>query len=112
MFATIASRGAIAVYGTVATTLTFVQYRREVEARRAEVQKMLAEEAKVTSLTSELKSTQMRLNTALDALDREDRLASVEKKLDDHHWKHEGTYSFLLSGIFLGLLTAFGSGRR
>lgn len=110
MFASITSRGAVAVYGTVATTLGLVQYQREAEARRKLYAEFLAEQGKVTSLSCELKATQAKLQVALDAHDQQDRLASVEKKLDNHHWKHETSYSLLLSGIFLGLLTAFGGG--
>jgi Skp family chaperone for outer membrane proteins len=110
MFASITSRGAVAVYGTVATTLGIVQYQREAEARRKLYAEFLAEQGKVTSLSCELKATKLMLQTTLEAQDQQDRLAGVEKKLEDHHWKHETTYSLLLSGIFLGLLTAFGGG--
>ncbi len=61
MWTTLSSRGAIAVYGTTATLLTFTSRQKYVGISKDLQQKLFAEEAKVTEATKMLRDTQIEL---------------------------------------------------
>ncbi len=94
-----------AVVGPLAAGTAYANSRSWKGVAQARHQELLAEKGKVTELELELKKTKEQLRITVELSDRQDRLAAIERKLEEgaqKGWEEGLLTTFLTSLVGIG----------